>query len=116
VLSRAPSVGACSLLRSRAGGLSPLAGRRNKAHGDALRAVGSRTPPEPPLPLSSAPEAGRRNCYTVARARSTLPPPRFGGWAPGEERTGLPVPIPRFAEPHRGLYSAAPYGAGPIAG
>jgi len=88
-------------------------GRRNKAHGDALRAVGSRVPTQPiPTPFPS-PVRGDGTATTPPRPGPAVPPPHFGGWAGGEGGIGSGLLIPRFAEPHRGLYSAAPYGAGP---
>ena len=72
--------------------------------------MGPRAPPTALLsPLQ--PPAGRRNRDNATAPRSGVPPPPFGGWVGGEERIGYPVLIPRFAELHRGLYSAAPYAA-----
>ena len=85
--------GACNLLRSRASGLSLRRRRRSKAHGDALRAVGSRTPPEPPPPLLS-PRRGRRNRWAAGQRsvrRSAAP---FGGWGRGKEMTGGRARVP----------------------
>jgi len=60
---------------------------RNKAHGDALGAVGH--------------DAALRRQPPKRGGGISAPPPRFGGLVCG------PFAFPRFAEPYRGLYSSA---------
>ena len=78
-------VGAFNLLRSCGSDLSLRRRRRSKAHGDALRAVGSRTPPAPFPPSFQPPKRGGG---TVIPRRAPKPPFRrpASGAEPKEKR------------------------------
>jgi len=85
-------------------------GRRNKAHGDALRAVGSRRQPPPSFSFPS-PRRGRRNRGDPARRAPAVPPPPSGA-GEGVEGWLSPSRIPRLRRaiavgfippPHTGL-------------
>jgi len=102
-------------------GPSPLVGRRNKAHGDALRAVGSRTAPNPPPHPSPAPYgAAEPRTRRRARHHRSAAPLRGLGRRRRANRVRRPDPTVRrassFGFAQDGLYSAAPYGAGPTSG
>jgi len=55
------------------------------AHGEALRTVGSPTPPKP-SPWSLSPRSG-----AAERRATAVPPPRFGGWARGRRGRARPA-------------------------
>jgi len=102
-------------------GPSPLVGRRNKAHGDALRAVGSRTAPNPPPHPSPAPYgAAEPRTRRRARHHRSAAPLRGLGRRRRANRVRRPDPTVRrassFGFAQDGLYSAAPYGAGATPG
>jgi len=80
----------------------PRMGRRNKAHGDALRAVGSGRSAEPTPAVSSAPYGAMEPCFGEFTPRGAFRRP-VRGWQQGRCGMGCAAWVPRLPKHRRGL-------------